>query len=280
MLGDPAERVRPAAHDDDDRRRSGSDDGLDELLLHAGKAEVGDVAELAARAVGHQARAPADDADRNVGVGDEGERFGELVGARAANAATAPRTSRGRGEGADARERRHRLGVVGPGREVAGRREQVPVAITRLHDLGVRRIRVVALQAVARRRRRGRSPRCARRGRAAARRRCAGARTTRPRPRARAPRSAGRLYARARRVLVDVGMRRTGRVGPSARARAERSGRRARRRPRRARRARERRAVAVELGQLHVEARLEGRRAASPFVAATRWCDIRSSVVE
>ena len=128
MLGDPRQRVRAPAHDDHHGRRSGIDNGLDELLLHAGKTEVAGVTKLAARAVGHQTGAATDEADSDVGRARVGDGRREAFGARAAHARALRVGDEGR-DAADAFQRRDGLGVVRAGREVAVGFDQPPLAV-------------------------------------------------------------------------------------------------------------------------------------------------------
>ena len=64
-----------AAHDDEDGRRAGRDDGLDELLLAAQQAEIAAVARLARGRVVGQPGALADDDDRDLGIAGGRDRL-------------------------------------------------------------------------------------------------------------------------------------------------------------------------------------------------------------
>ena len=145
MLADPRQRVGAPAHDHDHRWCAGRDHCFHEVLLHAGQAEIADVAELAARAVGHEARTAADEAHRDVGRASVGDGLREAPGTGGAHAG-ALGVGHVAGEGSNAGERRDRFRVVRTGREVAVAFDEPSVRVARLHDLGVRGIRIVALE--------------------------------------------------------------------------------------------------------------------------------------
>ena len=79
MRGGPLDRQRPAADHDEDDRRAGRDDGLEQLLLPPDEAEVPAVPELPRRRIVGQPGSFAEDDDRDVGASGDRDRLRDLV---------------------------------------------------------------------------------------------------------------------------------------------------------------------------------------------------------
>ena len=245
---------------------------LDEHPLHARKAEVGRVAELAARGTREQARLAADAAHDDVGVADERADLGRDAVVRAPSRpqprayVTCSNRARNAASGVTL------SGKYGPGRERAtGLREDAGLAAgVRVEHLDVRGVRVVALQEahVVGGGPDHREP-CPRRERQQAAGRSRGARSTSARLRARARRAPACPYAAStapssRVRLLEQAERLLQREHAAHRAVDERDVDLARLDQRL-----QRRAVALERGQLHVEPGFE-RALARPRPSSPR----------